>query len=127
MKAVTRLMTPALLTLATALLCAGPAIAGSADQAKEKVAKAQAKLEEVRQKTDGWGLWKSTNKVLGNAEQSLQQGDYDAAIEAAEEVIFQANKGIAQYREEKTEHTKAVNAASQNGDLKEDAWAKGES
>jgi len=127
MEAVKNLLTPGLMALAALLLCAGPAAAGSADQAQEKVAKAQAMMKEVRRETDGWGLWKGTKKVLGNAEQSLEQGDYQAAIDAAEEVIFQAKKGLAQYREEQESYDQAVGAASANGDLKEGAWTKGES
>jgi hypothetical protein len=126
MSATKRLLTPGLAVVAALFLCTGPALAGDADQARSKVEKAQAMMAKVANKTDGWGLWKSTNKVLGNAEQSLKQGDYDAAIEAAEEVIFQAKKGLAQYREEQKEYSKAVGAASQSGKLKEDGWTQGD-
>lgn len=113
--------------LAALLLVSGPAAAADADQARERVAQAQDTLAEVKQKTDGWALWKSTKKILGNAEQSLEQGDYAAAVEAADRVIFQANKGLAQYREEQQEYAEAADSASGSGKLKEDAWTQGES
>ena len=127
MKAAKRLLITGLTTLAVLLAGTGPALAASADQARAKVEKAEALMAEVKDKTDGWALWKSTNKVLGNAQQSLKQGDYNAAVDAAEEVIFQANKGLAQYREEQKEYDKAVGAATDSGKLKEDSWTKGDS
>lgn len=126
MKSANRLLIAGLATLALLLAGTGTTLAASADQARAKVEKAEALMAEVENKTDGWALWKSTNKVLGNAQQSLKQGDYDAAVEAANEVIFQANKGLAQYREEQKEYDKAVGAATKSGKLKEDSWTKGD-
>ena len=126
MKAANRLLITGLASLALLLAGTGTAIAASADQARAKVEKAEALMTEVKDKTDGWALWKSTHKVLGNAQKSLKQGDYDAAAEAAEEVIFQANKGLAQYREEQKGYHKAVGAATKSGKLKEDSWTQGD-
>ena len=96
--------------------------ADKADTAKQKVEEARAAVKEVRQATDDKGLWKSTLKILGNAETSLDNGNYKAAINGAEEALFQAQKGLKQYREEQEEWRAAAKAATENENLKEARW-----
>ena len=126
MQAVKSLPLPGVAILAALLLATSPAMAGEAEQAAQKVEKAQSLMTEVHEKTDGWGLWKSTRKMLDNAERGLEQGDYEAAQEAAEEVIFEAEKGLEQYRNQKQGHEKAAESAAQSGSLQEDSWTEGE-
>lgn len=126
MQAVKSLRLPGFALLAGLLLSASPAMASEAEQAEKKVEKAQSLMTEVRETTDGWGLWKSTRKMLGNAEQSLKQEDYEAAKEAAEEVIFEAKKGLEQYRNQKQNHDEAAESASRSGNLEEESWTEGE-
>ncbi len=108
--------------MAAVALVSATAMAGQTDVAKKKIQEARSLVTEVRQTTDDVGLWKSTLKILGNAEKSLEQGDYKAAVDAAEEAKFQARQGLKQYREEQEEWKTAANAASQNGDFKEGSW-----
>lgn len=127
MQAVKSLQPMGLALLGALLLGASPAMAGKAETAEQKVAKAQSLVTKVRNETDDWGLWKSTRKVLGNAEQSLKQGDHEAATKAAEKAIFEAKKGLAQFRDQKQNYDNAADSAASNGSLKEDAWTQGES
>lgn len=113
------------LSLALFVLGTGQALAGPAEKAQAKVEQAQESVAKVRGQTADWGLWKSTLKILGNAEVSLEQGDYKAARGAAERVIFQAEQGQKQYREEKQEWTQAVQDATRNGNLDEASWTSG--
>ncbi|HKJ71671.1 MAG TPA: hypothetical protein VKA55_07975 [Gammaproteobacteria bacterium] len=126
MTATKRLSAATLAALAALVLGAGPALAASADQARAKVEKARNLVSEVRAKSDGQALWKSTRKILGNAEQSLAQGDYDAAASAADKAIFQARKGLAQYREQQEDYGQAADAASHSGQLDEKGWTEGD-
>ena len=106
--------------------CAGQTSKMSdAEKAEQAVAKAEEKVMNVREQTDDWGLWKTTLGVLGNAKKSLEKGDYQAATEAANEVQFQADKGLAQYREEQEQWKLAVQDAKTNGDFPEDKWTAG--
>jgi hypothetical protein len=113
------------LSLALFACGTGQAIAGPAEKAQAKVERAQESVAKVRSQTADWGLWKSTLKILGNAEVSLEQGDYQAAREAAERVISQAEQGQKQYREEKQEWSQAVQDATRNGNLDEASWTAG--
>jgi len=99
---------------------------GDAEKAEQAVAKAEAAVEKVRNKTGDWGLWKSTIGILGNARASLEQGDYKAAAEAANSAKYEAEKGLAQYREEEDQWTLAVEASKSSGDYPEDKWLAGE-
>ena len=99
---------------------------GDAEKAEQAVAKAEAAVEKVRNKTGDWGLWKSTLGILGNAKTSLKNGDYQAAAEAANSAKFEAEKGLAQYREEQDQWELAVQASASNGDYPEDKWLAGE-
>lgn len=116
--------------VAGALLMAGCAGQTSkmsdAEKAEQAVAKAEAAVKKTRTETGDVGLWKSTMGILGNAQASLEKGDYQAAAEAANEARFQAERGLAQYREEKKQWTLAVKKASANGDFNEAAWVSGE-
>lgn len=97
---------------------------GDAEKAEQAVAKAEAAVEKVRSKTGDWGLWKSTLGILGNAQKSLEQGDYKAATEAANLAKFEAEKGLAQYREEQDQWKLAVKDAKSK-DFAEKAWIAG--
>ena len=99
---------------------------GDAEKAEQAVAKAEAAVTKVREQTGDWGLWKSTLGILGNAKISLQKGDYQAAAEAANEAMFEANKGLAQYREEQDQWNLAVKSSKANGDYPEEQWLGGE-
>mgnify|MGYP006279766419 CR=1 FL=1 len=119
---------PGLVAFGAVLLggCAGQtAKISDAEKAERSVAKAEQAIAETRETTDDWGLWKSTLKILGNAETSLEQGDYQAATEGARQARFEARKGLAQYREEKSEWKTAVKAAKSNGDFPEQEWVSG--
>lgn len=108
--------------------CAGQnAKMGAAEKAEQAVAKAESAVEKVREQTGDWGLWKSTMGILGNAKASLKQGDYKAAAEAANEAKFQAETGLAQYREEQEQYKTAVRAAKSNGNFPESDWVAGSS
>jgi hypothetical protein len=107
--------------------CAGQtAKMGDAEKAEQAVAKAEAAVEKVREETSDWGLWKSTMGILGNARASLENGDYKAAAEAANEAKFEAEKGLAQYRDQGEQWELAVQASAANGDYPEDKWLAGE-
>ena len=107
--------------------CAGQTSKMSdAEKAQQAVAKAESAVKKTRTRSDDWGLWKSTMGVLGNAKASLDQGDYQAAAAAANEARFQAERGLAQYREEKEEWRLAVKASTANGEFDEDAWIAGQ-
>lgn len=99
---------------------------GDAETAEQAVAKAEAAVKKVRNKTGDWGLWKSTLGILGNAQTSLENGDYKAAAEAANSAKFEAEKGLAQYREEQDQWELAVEASQSSGDYPEDEWVSGE-
>jgi len=107
--------------------CAGQTSKMSdAEKAEQAVAKAETAVEKVRNKTGDWGLWKSTLGILGNAKNSLKSGDYQAAAEAANSAKFEAEKGLAQYREEQDQWKLAVQSSKSNGDFPEDKWLAGE-
>lgn len=117
--------------LGSAVVIAGCASGGGGqmsmeEKAKTSVADAKAALEETRSKTDDWGTWKSTIGLMRGAQKSLDKGDYKSAIEGAEEVEFQAEQGLAQYREEQKQWQKAVSAASQGGNFAEAEWVNGQ-
>jgi uncharacterized protein (DUF342 family) len=114
--------------LGLALLAGGAGVASAttADEAQAKMEKAQEAVAKVRTQTNDWGLWKSTLKILGNAKNSLEQGDHAAAVEGAEEAIFQAEQGMKQYKQEKDEWSKAFQAATSNGNIDEEAWIAGQ-
>ncbi len=106
--------------------CAGQTSKMSdAEKAKQAVAKAEEAVAKTREASDDWGLWKSTLGILGNAKASLEEGDYKAAAEAAREARFEARKGLAQYREEKTEWKLAVQSAESNENFSEKEWISG--
>jgi nucleoid-associated protein YgaU len=90
--------------------------------ATKAVQEARAAVDKTRRLTDDWGTWKSTLGIMRGAEKSLEQGNYEAAMEGAEEAEYQAEQGLAQYREEQDEWRKAVSAASQSGDYQESEW-----
>ncbi|MFA9460769.1 LysM peptidoglycan-binding domain-containing protein [Thiohalorhabdus sp. Cl-TMA] len=92
------------------------------EKAAQAVSEAEAAVKKTQQETDDWGLWKSTLGILNNAKNSLEQGDYQAAIDAAEQAKFQAEKGLEQYQEEQEEYKKAEEAAKQRGDFPEEEW-----
>lgn len=92
------------------------------DKAAQAVADAEAAVKKTRNQTDDWGLWKSTMGVLGNAQNSLEDGDYKAAIKAAEEAEWQAEMGLKQYNDQEENWDKAVKAAGANGDFPESEW-----
>lgn len=98
---------------------------GLAAQAQQAVADAEAAVQKTREESGDWGLWKSTLGILDNARASLEQEDYEAAIEAAEEAQFQAEMGLEQYREEQEEWKKAVSASRKEGDFPEEEWIAG--
>ncbi|HKJ71320.1 MAG TPA: hypothetical protein VKA55_06170 [Gammaproteobacteria bacterium] len=98
---------------------------GDAEKAEQAVAKAESAVKKVREQSGDWGLWKSTLGILGNAKNSLKQGDYKAAAEAANEAKFEADKGLAQYRQEQSQYKLAVQAAEANGDYPESKWVNG--
>jgi nucleoid-associated protein YgaU len=93
---------------------------------KEKAAKAvsdaEAAVEKTRSETDDVGLWKSTKGILENAQNSLEQGDYQAAIDAANKAEEQADLGLEQYREEQDDWKKAVSSAKKSGEFAEEEW-----
>lgn len=106
--------------------CAGQTSKMSdAEKAEQAVAKAEDKVMKVREQSSDWGLWKSTLGVLGNAKSSLDQGDYKAATKAANEAQFQADKGLAQYREQKDQWQLAVQDAKSRGNFPESEWTAG--
>ncbi|HKJ71319.1 MAG TPA: LysM peptidoglycan-binding domain-containing protein [Gammaproteobacteria bacterium] len=92
------------------------------EKAKQAVADAEAAVEKTRSETGDWGLWKSTLGILGNAQNSLDKGDYDAAIDAAKEAQFEAEMGLKQYREEQDQYKLAAQAAMKSGDYPESEW-----
>jgi nucleoid-associated protein YgaU len=92
------------------------------EKATKAVSDAEAAVEKTRSETGDVGLWKSTNGILENAQNSLEQGDYQAAIDAANEAEEQAEMGLEQYREEQDEWKTAVNEAEQSGEFTEDEW-----
>lgn len=92
------------------------------DKAAQAVADAEAAVEKNRNQTGDWGLWKSTLGILSNAQKSLDQGDYEAAIEAAEEAEWQAEMGLKQYKDQKENWRKAVKAQKSAGDFPESEW-----
>ena len=120
----------AVMLMAGALLlggCAGQTTKMSdAEKAQQAVAKAEAAVEKTRTETGDWGTWKSTLGILGNARASLEQGDFKAAMDAANEARFQAEAGLDQYREEQSDWKKAVSAARSNGEFSEAAWVSGQ-
>ena len=106
--------------------CAGQtAKMSDAEKAEQAVAKAEAAVKKTRTQTNDIGLWKSTMGILGNAQASLDKGDYQAAAEAANQARFQAERGLAQYREEKKEWSLAVKKATADGEFNEQAWVSG--
>ncbi|MEF8793971.1 hypothetical protein [Thiohalorhabdus sp.] len=106
--------------------CAGQTSKMSdAEKAEQAVAKAEEMVQEVRQETGDWGLWKSTMGILGNAKKSLEKGDYQAATEAANEVQYETEKGLAQWREERDQWQLAAQAAKSAGDFPESQWTAG--
>jgi nucleoid-associated protein YgaU len=92
------------------------------EKARQAVSDAEAAVEKTRSETGDWGLWKSTLGILGNAQKSLENGDYKAATEAAKEAQFQAEMGLKQWREEQEEYKVAVQAAKKGGDFPESEW-----
>ncbi len=90
--------------------------------AEQAVADAQAAVQKTREETDDWGLWKSTMGILGNAQKSLEEEDYEAAIDAAKEAQFQAEMGLEQFREEEEEWKTAVSASEKAGEFPEEEW-----
>jgi len=92
------------------------------EEARQAVAEAEAAVEKTRSETGDWGLWKSTMGILGNAQNSLENGDYEAAAEAAEEAQFEAEKGLEQYREEQVQYKLASEASKEAGDFPEAEW-----
>lgn len=90
------------------------------EQAAKAVSEAEAAVKKTRAETEDWGLWKSTMGILDNAKQSLEQGDYQAAIDAANEAKEQAELGLEQQREEQEDWKKAVSEAEQSGDYNEE-------
>ncbi|MFP4560465.1 MAG: hypothetical protein ACLFRB_10925 [Thiohalorhabdus sp.] len=107
--------------------CAGQngAKMGMAEKAKKEVAKAEEAVEETRQSTDGTGLWKSTMKVFDQARSSLEEGEYETAIDKAGKARYQAEKGLAQYREEQEQYQLAVKAGEGSQGFDEQAMISG--
>lgn len=119
------------IVLGSAAVLAGCASGGDGQMSMEKKAKqavvdAKAALQETRSETDDWGTWKSTIGMMRSAQKSLDEGNYKVAIQGAEEVEFQAEQGLAQYREEQDQWKKAVSAASQGGNFLEAEWVSGQ-
>lgn len=92
------------------------------EKANKAVSDAEAAVEKTRSETGDVGLWKSTNGILENAQNSLEQGDYQAAIDAANEAEEQADMGLEQYREEQDEWKTAVDEAEKSGEYTEEEW-----
>ncbi|HKJ89157.1 MAG TPA: hypothetical protein VKA48_11710 [Gammaproteobacteria bacterium] len=99
---------------------------GMADKAESAVAKAEKAVDKTRSQTSDWGLWKSTLKILGNAKSNLKKGNYEDAVDAAKTARFQAQKGLAQYREEQDQWKLAKQQAESNTDFDESAWVSGD-
>jgi hypothetical protein len=92
------------------------------EKASQAVADAEAAVEKTRSQTDDWGLWKSTMGILGNAQNSLENGDYEAAIGAAEEAQFQAEMGLEQYRDQQENWRMAPQSEKKSDEFPEDEW-----
>lgn len=110
--------------------CGGQGMQGDSmsvgpDQAKQAVAQAEQAVEKTRSVTNDWGTWKSTLGMLRNAQNSLEQGDHQAAYESAQEVQFQAEAGLAQYKEQQKVWEMAVKAAQEAGDFPEKQFVSG--
>ncbi|WP_143004176.1 hypothetical protein [Thiohalorhabdus denitrificans] len=107
--------------------CAGQngAKMGMAEKAEKEVAKAEEAVEETRQSTNDIGLWKSTMKVLNQARSSLEEGEYETAIDKAGKARYQAKKGLAQYREEQDQYQLAVQAGEASKGFDEQAMISG--
>ncbi|HKJ89156.1 MAG TPA: LysM peptidoglycan-binding domain-containing protein [Gammaproteobacteria bacterium] len=95
------------------------------DKASQAVSEAEAAVQKNRNATDDWGIWKSTLKILGNAKSSLKDGDYKAAIKAADQAKFQANMGLKQYHKWQKDYKDAINAAENGGKFNEQQWTMG--
>mgnify|MGYP006307895685 CR=1 FL=1 len=95
------------------------------DKAKQAVAEAKQAVEKTRSVTNDWGTWKSVLGMMGNAEKSLEQGDHQAAYEAAMEVQSQAEMGLAQYKEQQKVWEMAVKASKNAGDFPEQEFISG--
>ncbi|SCY60154.1 LysM peptidoglycan-binding domain-containing protein [Thiohalorhabdus denitrificans] len=92
------------------------------ERAARAVSQAEDAVQTTRQETDDQGLWKSTLGTLDDARSSLEDGNYEEAIDAAEEASDQAEKGLEQYREEQEQHKLAVKSAKNSGDFPEGEW-----
>lgn len=92
------------------------------EKARQAVADAEAAVEKNRSESGDWGLWKSTLGILSNAQKSLEQGDYQAATEAAKNAQFEAEMGLKQWREEQDEYKLAAQSAKEAGDFEEGEW-----
>jgi nucleoid-associated protein YgaU len=92
------------------------------EKARQAVADAEAAVEKTRSETGDWGLWKSTMGILGNAQKSLENGDYQAAMEAAKEAQFEAEMGLKQYRDQQENYKMAPRSSMKAGDFPEEEW-----
>jgi hypothetical protein len=95
------------------------------EKAKQAVAQAEKAVEKTRSKTNDWGTWKSVLGIMGNAQKSLDQGDYTAAYQAAQEAKWQAKMGLQQYKEQQKVWEMAVKTAKENGDFPEQQFVSG--
>lgn len=95
------------------------------DKAEQAVAQAEQAVEKTRSATNDWGTWKSTIGALKNAQKSLEQGDHKAAYKAAKEVQFEAQAGLAQYKEQQKVWKMAVKDAKNGGDFPEKDFVSG--
>ncbi|MFP4560464.1 MAG: LysM peptidoglycan-binding domain-containing protein [Thiohalorhabdus sp.] len=92
------------------------------DRAAQAVSQAEDAVQTTRQETNDTGLWKSTLGILDDARSSLEDGEYEEAIDAAEEASFEAEQGLEQYRKEQEQHKEALKSAENSGDFPEGEW-----
>lgn len=101
--------------------------ASKQEKAEAAVESAEKAVQETRQATDDWGLWKSVLGDLDSAQESLDAEEYDAAIKTAEKVQEQAEMGQEQYETQQQVWKKAIQESKDSSETEfaEDEWVAG--
>jgi len=68
--------------------------------AQAAVVAARAAVAQNRKETADVGLWMNTLSHLAKAEEKLEDGDFDIALNEANQAKFEADAGLAQFKEQ---------------------------